>query len=82
MTAMPTFRSPPVISVMCPSLMPGVTATATGTPSSGSTHTSLAAAVLAPDADWGKALATLVVGVYTEANRANTTPTASSEDDA
>lgn len=30
------------------------------------------AAVLAADGDWGKALATLVAGVYTEANRANT----------
>ena len=27
MTSMPSFRSPPVISVMWPSLMPGVTAT-------------------------------------------------------
>ena len=44
---MPALRSPPVISVMCPSLIPGVTATATGVPSSGRTQTCLAAAVLA-----------------------------------
>jgi hypothetical protein len=48
-TSMPACRSPPVISVMRPSLMPGVTATATGR-AVRSTHTCLAPAVLAPAA--------------------------------
>ena len=52
MTCIPTCRSPPVISVIRPSLMPGVIATDTAEAPlpPGSTHTSLAVAVLAPAA--------------------------------